>query len=136
MENDKLEYQLVPPHLHSKNIAERAIKTFKDHFIAGLATIDPTFPIYLWCRLMPQASMILNMMIQSRIHQSLSAYYELMGVFDYNKTTITPVGVTVIIHEKQATRQHWAAHGINEQYIGHVMEHYRYHKVYATKIRG
>jgi hypothetical protein len=29
-------YQLVPPHCHRRNAAERAIRTFKEHFVAGL----------------------------------------------------------------------------------------------------
>jgi len=29
---NKIEYQLVPPHLHRRNMAERAIQTFKAHF--------------------------------------------------------------------------------------------------------
>jgi hypothetical protein len=29
-------YQLVPPHCHRCNAAERAIRTFKEHFVAGL----------------------------------------------------------------------------------------------------
>ena len=29
-------YQLVPPHIHCVNPAERAIRTWKDHFIAGI----------------------------------------------------------------------------------------------------
>jgi hypothetical protein len=38
----KLEYQLVPPHIHRRNAAERAmIRTFKNHFLACLATCDP-----------------------------------------------------------------------------------------------
>ena len=28
-----VEYQLVPPHIHRQNLAERAISAFKDHFI-------------------------------------------------------------------------------------------------------
>ena len=28
-------FQLVPPHLHRRNLAERAIQTFKNHFITG-----------------------------------------------------------------------------------------------------
>ena len=101
MDNDELEYQLVPPHVHRRNLIERAFKTFKDHFIAGLATIDPKFPMILWCRLLPQATMTLNMMRQPRFHSSLSDYQELMRVFDYNKTPIVLVGVKVIIHENQ-----------------------------------
>jgi hypothetical protein len=29
-------YQLAPPHIHQRNNAERAIQTFKNHFIAGI----------------------------------------------------------------------------------------------------
>jgi hypothetical protein len=35
-------------HNHRVNAAERAIQTFKNHFIAGLATVDKTFPMQLW----------------------------------------------------------------------------------------
>jgi hypothetical protein len=37
-------YQLAPPHIHRRNNAERAIQTFKNHVIAGLCSVDPTFP--------------------------------------------------------------------------------------------
>jgi hypothetical protein len=52
-END-MEYQLVPLHCHRRNAAERAIKTFKEHFVAGLALVDHDFPLHLWDRLLPQ----------------------------------------------------------------------------------
>ena len=40
--------QLVPPHMHRRNVAERTIRTFKNHFLACLATADSTFPIAEW----------------------------------------------------------------------------------------
>jgi hypothetical protein len=40
MEND-MTYQLVPSHCHRRNAAESAIRTFKEHFIAGLSSVDP-----------------------------------------------------------------------------------------------
>ena len=40
-------YQLVPPDVHRCNIAERAIRTFKAHFLSILAGIPPSFPNYL-----------------------------------------------------------------------------------------
>jgi hypothetical protein len=40
--------QLVEPHNHRVNAAERAIQTFKDAFIAALATTDSNFPLQLW----------------------------------------------------------------------------------------
>ena len=43
-----IQYELVPPHQHRRNAAERAIHTFKNHFLSGLATCDPDFPIRQW----------------------------------------------------------------------------------------
>jgi hypothetical protein len=40
-------YQLVPPHCHRRNAAERAIRTFKEHLVAGLSSVDPSFPLHL-----------------------------------------------------------------------------------------
>jgi hypothetical protein len=37
-----IDYQLVPPHIHRRNAAERAIQTFKNHFVACLCTTDKT----------------------------------------------------------------------------------------------
>jgi hypothetical protein len=48
-----IDYQLVPPHCHRRNAAERAIRTFKEHFVAGLSSVDPSFPMHLWDRLLP-----------------------------------------------------------------------------------
>jgi hypothetical protein len=36
-------YQLVPPHCHRRNAAKRAIRTFKEHFVPGLSSVDPFF---------------------------------------------------------------------------------------------
>lgn len=55
-------YQLVPPHNHRRNAAERAIRTWKNHFTAGLCSTDDNFPMHLWCRLLHQASITLNML--------------------------------------------------------------------------
>jgi hypothetical protein len=40
---NNVEYQLVPPHCQRHNAAERAIQSFKEHFVAGLSSLDPTF---------------------------------------------------------------------------------------------
>ena len=46
--------QLVEPHNHRVNAAERAIQIFKDAFIAALATTDCNFQLQLWDKLAPQ----------------------------------------------------------------------------------
>ena len=62
MRNAGVTFQLVPPHLHRTNAAERSISTYKDHLIAGLSICDPSFPLHLWDRLIPQATLTLNLL--------------------------------------------------------------------------
>ena len=40
----KCAHQKVPPDKHRRNKAKRAIRTFKAHFLAILASVDPLFP--------------------------------------------------------------------------------------------
>ena len=54
--------QVVEPHNHCVNTAEQAILTFKDAFIAALATTDRNFPLQLWDKLAPQVQVTLNLL--------------------------------------------------------------------------
>ena len=121
----KLSYQLTPPHIHRINAAERAIRTFKNHFLAGLATVDPSFPINEWDRLIPQAEITLNLLRQSRINPRLSAYSILHGHYDFNKHPMAPPGTKIVVHVKPAQRPSWGYHGDDGFYIGPALEHYR-----------
>ena len=47
-------YQLVPPNAHKRNIPEKAIRTFKAHFLAILAGVDPNFSKFMWENLLVQ----------------------------------------------------------------------------------
>merc|ERR1711884_846222 len=62
----KLKYQLVPPDMHRRNAAERAIRTFKAHFLAILAEVDQDFPTNLWDLLIPQTELTLNLLRECR----------------------------------------------------------------------
>jgi hypothetical protein len=95
-----IDYQLAPSHIHWQNLAERAIHTFKDHFIAGLCSVDPNFPLKFWDKLLPQATITLNLLKKSWINPRMSAYAQLNGHFDFNRTPIAPPGTRVIAHEK------------------------------------
>jgi hypothetical protein len=97
-------YQLVPPHCHRRNSAERAIGTFKEQFVAGLSSVDPSFQMLLWDRLLPQAEITLNLLRTSRLHTQLSAAAHYHGLVDYNKTAIAPPGCKIIAHEKSGKR--------------------------------
>ncbi len=74
--------QVVEPHNHCVNAAERAIQTFKAAFIAMLATVNSDFPLQLWDRLTPQVQTTLNILRTSRIDPTKLAYKILYGSYD------------------------------------------------------
>jgi hypothetical protein len=129
---DDVDYQLVPPHCHRRNAAERAIQTVKEHFVAGLSSVDPTFPLHLWDRLLPQADITLNLLRTSRLHPQLSDVAHLHGLVDYNKTSFAPPGCKIIAHEKPGKRRTWAPHGQHGYSLGPAMHHYRCQNVYIA----
>jgi hypothetical protein len=111
-------WQLTPTGIHRRNAAERGIRTFKNHLQAGLlASTDDNFPLHLWCRLVQQAQLTLNLLRNSRINPRLSAEAHLNGQFDYNKTPIAPPGIRVIIHEKSNKRGTWAGTTRNPRFL-------------------
>ena len=50
----KVYYQLVPPNIHRCNAAERAIITFKAHFLSVLAGIAEDLQKNMWYLLITQ----------------------------------------------------------------------------------
>jgi hypothetical protein len=120
-----IQFQLAPPHIHRRNAAERAIQTFKNNFIAGLCSVDPTFPLCLCDRLLPQATINLNLLRQSRINPKVSAYAQLYGHYDFNQAPMAPPGTRVVAHEKPQQRANWDPHGVDGWYLGPASDHYR-----------
>ena len=44
IQKNNMTHELVPPDCHRRNMAERAIQTFKNHFVAILSGVDDRFP--------------------------------------------------------------------------------------------
>jgi len=116
--------QLVEPHNHRVNAAERAIQTFKDAFIAALATTDRDFPLQLWDKLAPQVQDTLNLLRTSRTNPEISAYEALNGPYDWNRYPLAPPGCKAIIYEAPAVRGSWASRGTDAWYLGPSKDHY------------
>jgi hypothetical protein len=125
-------YQLVTPHCHRHNAAEHAISTFKEHFAVGISSVDPSFPMHLWDRLLPQAEITLNLLRTSGLHPQLSAAANYHGLVDYNKTTFAPPGCKIIAHKKPGKRRTWAPHGQHGYSLGPAMHRYRCQIVYIS----
>ena len=136
LHKQRVHFQLVPPHLHHRNAAERAIHTFKNHFISILCGVHPDFPLHLWCKLLPQAELTLNLVRPCRYNPKLSAYEALEGNFSYNHTPLAPLGSKVIAHDTPQQRSTWAPHGHYGWLVGPAMDHYRCFTVFNPKTRG
>jgi len=125
--------QYVAPNQHRANKAER---TFKNHFIATLSGADPDFPLAAWDLLIPQAELTLNLMRASNVNPFISAYYQLLhGRFNFNKTPLAPPGIKVVIHEKPTQRESWAPHGVDGWYVGPALKSYRCYDVLVKSTR-
>jgi hypothetical protein len=97
--SEKIHIQLVPPQNHQANTAERAIATFKESFIATLATVNQLCPLQFWDEFLPQVQLTLNMLHFSHRNPKISANQELYGAFDFNKTPLAPLGTKALIYD-------------------------------------
>ena len=117
--------QLVEPHNHRSNAAERAIQTFNNHTIAGICTCDEDFPSVLWCKLIKQAQDTLNMLRTSHVHPKLSAFHVLKGPRDFNRAPFAPPGTHVTVLNPQETRTRWGPRAMDACYLSPAYNHYR-----------
>ena len=115
---NNVNYQLAPPHCHRTNMAERSIQTFKNHFKAGLATCDPSFPLREWDRLLEQTVLTLNLTRSARTNPNMSAYTFIHGEYDFRATPLAPPGIRVVAHIKPTTRGSWDLNGTDGFYTG------------------
>ncbi len=103
-------HELVPPDNHRRNIAERAIQTFKNHFISILSGVDDRFPLSLWCHLVKPAKLTINLLQQSNVTPKVSAYVHIHGQHNYMKRPFAPLGCAVMAHVKPKNRRTWDTH--------------------------
>ena len=94
------------------------------------------FPLHLWCRILPQASVTLNLLRPSRTNPTLSAHAQLYVLFDFNATIFAPLGTKVIVHLKPTIRRIWAPRGQDGWYIDRAKDHYRCYNIYIPETRA
>ena len=116
--------------------AERAIQTFKDHFIAVHSGTDSAFPERAWRHLLAHVVVTLNMLRPSKLNPKILAYMQLYGIFDFNKTPIAPAGCKIIIHDRTNERPAWANHGSRGFYVGPAFYHYRNYVCYMSETKS
>ena len=124
LEKEKVGIQLVEPHNHRVNAAERAVQTFKNLFISGLATCDENFPTILWSKLVKQCQDTCNMLRTSRVHPKISAHHCLEGTHDFNRVPWAPPGTRATIFNPPEVRGSWGPRALDAWYVGPAPLHY------------
>ena len=120
----KIDFQLAPPHMHRKNVAEQEIQTRTNHFIYGFSTTDPDSPISEWDQILSQCMITLNLLRNYRVKPALSEYAYLFGPYEFNKSPMDPLGTCVIVHDKPVNCTSWVHHGTRGWYIGTSIDQY------------
>ena len=95
-----MSYQIVPPCNHLRNIAERAIQTWKNHFIGVISGTAATFTLHLWCQAIPQAELQLMLLSMSNFNPKISSYTNIYGQHDYSAEPFVTIGMESLLHDK------------------------------------
>ena len=131
-----MELRLVEPNDHRANAAERAVQTFKTHFISGLCIGDRDFPTILWSRLVNQAARSMNMLQTSRVYPKLSTDHVLEGVHDSNKKPWAPPATLAPILNAPNVRASWEQQALDAWYVGSAWDHYKALTFYILSTGG
>jgi hypothetical protein len=121
-----IKYEFVPPFTKRSNKAERAIQTFKRHFISILAGTHLSFSINLWHELILQAEITLNitMMRAFADQPNISAYHGIhRKPYDFLSHPLAPCGTLIILHN--SIRETWDYFRHIGFYLGPAASHYR-----------
>ncbi len=132
----KIQFELVPPSNHRRNQVERAIQTFKAHFIAILAGIHDKFPLSLWCHLLEPTELTLNLLRRSKVAPKISVLAHIHSHHDYMKKPFAPLGCAIEAHVKPEDCRTWDARSDAGFSLGTSMQHHRCFCVYITKTRA
>ncbi len=89
-------HEFFPPDCHPRNIAEQAIKMFKNHFLSILSRVDDSFPLSLWGHLVRPAELTINLLQQSNVAPKVSAYAHVHGQQDHMKCPFVPLGCAMM----------------------------------------
>ena len=117
----------LPPHFHRRDVAEVAIKAFKQHLFSIIAGVATNYPMHKWKRLLPQDELTLNLLHKSNTTPTVSSYAEIFGPFYYNRMTLGLMGYAIIIHEKYNAGATWDNHTVYGCYLYTSPYQYRAH---------
>ena len=75
--------------------------------------VHPDCPLQLWNRFLAQMQDTMNMLRTSRRNVKVSAYKEMEGPFDFNKTPMSILGTKGVAYLDPDDRASWQPHGVD-----------------------
>ena len=121
-----LDYELVPKGQHRRNIAEKAIQTWKAHTIGVHSGLSAKCPLSLWDKFLPQIDMQVNLLRFSNVAPNVCAWTVLHGAYNFNHHPLAPLGIEMQMLEHPDKRKTWGVKNKPVIYLGTSLEHYRY----------
>ena len=92
--------------------------------------------MHSWDRLLPQAEIMLNMLLPTNIVLRISIYTSMHGQHDYNKMSLALMEWDVLLHNKPDIRKTWDNHAVDSFYIPSSQEHYRCFKMWVKNTKS
>jgi hypothetical protein len=117
-------------------MAEKAIQTFKDHFVRVLSGCAPSMPIHLWYQLLPQVERQLLLLQQSCAHPNLSVYARIYKHHNYNWHPFVSIGIEALSHNKPHKCRTYAEHCTKAFVLGTSTKHHQCWKFWAPTTRA
>ena len=126
LKTEKCDWQSVEPTNHRVSAVERAIQTFKNHFIIGVCSTDIEWTFQLQNTMTEQAVITCNTLRTSCIDPRKAAYHQLQGNrYDWNRFPMAPPGTRAVLYLDPENRSSWGAQGLDAWYCGPAQDHYR-----------
>ena len=98
--------------------------------------VHASFPMHLWCRLLPSAEMQLNLLHHSSAMPKISAYAHVHGPHNFMKRSLAPLGCPVQVHVKPDKIGSWSEHSIDAWNLGPSKENHRFFHTYNKHTRA
>ena len=117
--------QYTPADIYRTNIADRCIRTWKNHFTAMRAGSLPSFHMTNWCRMAEQCDINLNMLRPCTLNPCFSSFEVMESMYSFDATPMAPFGTKTLIHLKNVSRHTWGYHALKAWYNGPSLKHYR-----------
>ena len=103
---------------HRRNLAERALQTWKSHTIGALNGVANNFPLGLWDEVLPQLDMQVNILRFSNVNPKVCSWTVLNCAHGYNRHPLAPLGVEIQMLEKPDKIKTWGVGSKTGCYVG------------------